>query len=174
VRDFCLIEAPGAVQLAVWLLCATGQRQGTLLARTVGDWNPDQRILTIPKIGRETTKLKSREFALGPITAAKIDAYLATRPEAQPDELLLEGIYYTQLNRVLKPLGGKPKDCRAWFCGTLERLDCPERTINVLMGHARPKTRRHYTGRWGMYRVEDSRPWLEKVEQVLNGNLDLD
>jgi len=170
VRAVVAMEAPEVVRLAVWLLAATGQRQGTLLARTVGDWDGLAHMLEVRAEQTERTKLKARTFALGPATGEKIEQFLASRDDVADDEPLLPGLYYTRLNRILKPHRLSPHSLRRWFCATLERLETPDYIIRVLMGHAKAKTRRRYAP----YRVLDGRKWLVAVEDVLLGTRRLD
>ena len=155
----------GLERPAAELLAATGMRRNELLGLRRADCNPQTGVLTIPA-GRETTKRHERVLPLGP-RAADIARrlYLA----AGSDDAPLIPLAGWRLNEALKRNGATPRDLRRWFCTALERLGAPSYTIDRLMGHVGPRTRRHYSGESSgePWRPEEAGRWLAAVEALL-------
>lgn len=146
------IRAAAGESPAAWVLAATGMRIGELCGLPSTAWNAATASIKIPEGENERTKCHGRELPVGQTTAAKIEQMLTARQTAG------------EITKILRGHGITAKSCRQWFNSTLERMDCPDRTIKRLMGHAQPATQRAYS-----FQLAQLRPWMERVEKLLIG-----
>lgn len=148
-------ETPRTYALLV-MLATTAGRIGSVLAATVGALGTDQ--------GHRTADLvvkggKTRRVVLVPLAVAALDTYLATRPDAAPEEPLFatrtgrpmdEPAAYRLLRRVAAAAGIpgadriSPHSLRHSYATTLLDQGVPLADVQDAMGHADPRTTRRY------------------------------
>ena len=147
----------------LFVLAATGMRQGELrfLPRTA--WDANAMTITIPP-GLERTKRHGRILPVGPETTEAIERLHKTSLGRATLIIWKDKPLTTQMNTWLRGWKCTPHDFRRWFISTLEGLECPEYVIQDLVGHSRPKTRRAYAQEIS---VEQRRSWLVRVEKKL-------
>jgi integrase len=148
---------------AVYLLAATGLRQGELRSLTRADIVDG--AIHVPEPLRARTKLHERIIPLGEggrqfLTSLPTEGLLFT-DGSRP--------WTSQLNRWLGNWSAKPHDFRRWFNNRLCRLGCPAYTVDYLMGHAISAVRQAYPEQHtsGHVLISDLAKWTDQVDAIL-------
>lgn len=155
---------------ALYLLAATGMRQGELRGLRGLNFDRDRRTIDIPRTPgtvRRATKQHERVIPLGPgamrvlaAAAGTGDAPLLATSKGRP--------LSSQINAWLKPFKMTPHDLRRWFYTTLESLGYPQYVIDDLVGHAPSKSAAAYRPKYGT-KLETLREAIEKIDAILAG-----
>ena len=142
---------------------ATGLRSGEVYGALAADWDPERATLSVVGKGG-----KERTIPLGTRTNASI-IELRTH-HFEDEERLIPWLSMSSLGSWLRREPITPHDLRRWFSTTLLRAKCPPYIRKLLMGHAIGATDDAYMLAQA-YRVSDGRPWVQKVEDVLDGKV---
>lgn len=153
---------------ALYLLAATGMRQGELRGLRVEHWDRTARLLRIPSPDgprRRQTKRHQRDVPIGPGG----ERVLAELAPVEGGPLLVNGegkALGTQINAWLKPYRVTPHDLRRWFYTRLSKAKAPPYIIAHLVGHAIAKSEAPYVPD-GSACLEDLRAAIMLVESLL-------
>jgi len=147
---------------ALFVLAATGMRQGELKGLSSYDWSPEDGILTIPP-GVNRNKHHARVLPVGP-QAAEVLSSCSARGSGVLFVAKSGKSLTRQINTWLEPYGITPHDMRRWVFTTLAWAGCPELVIRQLVGHSMGKTTSAYLGDAP---IETLREWMGKIEAEL-------
>ena len=148
----------------LFVLAATGMRQGELKDLKVRDFLPAERALSIPKHRRTVTKLHRRILPLGDRAAVRVLACAAGR---EPDAVLFsrDGLPLTwHIGIWMKASSFTPHDLRRWFSNHLIGWGCPQQWLDMLLGHV-SKT---VDSRYSNATLEELREWVERIDRRLS------
>jgi len=156
--------------VAAGLYFLLGLRRSEALSLVRWSWREDDRLLTVPESQRERNKRHGRTLPVGPHLAGCLQNYLDTIGPLSPNAPILSlashragRMFRRWADRQQKPL--TPQRARIWFCGTLQRNECPHYLAEKMMGHKLQGAAHHYTP----YDPEQARKWVEIVEHVAIG-----
>jgi len=153
---------------AIYLLAATGMRQGELRALRVKDYDSIARLIRIPKpdgVRRRETKWHERDIpvcdgaqAVIRGLAESVGGLLLETQDGKP--------LTSQINAWLRPYHITPHDLRRWFYTSLEAEQIPAYIIDDMVGHAPSASSQAYRPRYGS-KPELRRQAAELIDAVL-------
>ena len=162
--DKAVQKAAGASQM-IFVLAATGIRQGELRDLRVNHWDMEENVLQIRPSGQERTKKHYRDVPVGP----KLGGILNTISIARYGELPMftaqndMPMTSNEVHRIVKPFGFTSHDLRRWCMTKLIDTGCPHPYAMLLLGHTLPRQEAAYLP----YTPEHGLEYMMAVEDAL-------